>query len=100
MRTIKQTTQFKRDLKREAKGQHRQSLNADFLPLVEALAAGVPLDAKYRDHAMTGDWKHYRDCHVRPDLVLIYRLIDGDGTEENPDLLVLARLGSHSELDL
>ncbi len=47
----------------------------------------------YHDHALTGEWKDYRDCHVRPDLVLIYR---------NPDAehLDLVRLGSHSELGL
>lgn len=100
MRTIKQTSLFKRDLKREAKGSYRDTLNDDFLLIIESLASDIPLAAKYRDHALTGKWKNYRDCHVRPDLVLIYRLIDGDGSEENPDLLMLARLGSHSELNL
>jgi len=52
-----------------------------------------PLAARYYNHALTGDWRYYRDCHIRPDLVLIYRLID-DGR------LVLARLGSHAQLDL
>ncbi|WP_407667441.1 type II toxin-antitoxin system mRNA interferase toxin, RelE/StbE family [Microvirga lotononidis] len=44
---------------------------------------------------MTGEWKDYRDCHVRPDLVLIYR--KGDRDPDEPEL-ILARLGSHSEL--
>lgn len=92
MRTIKQTSQFKRDLKRELKDPHRQSLQTHFLSLVEALALDKPLDAHYRDHALSQDWKGYRDCHVRPDLVLIYRL--------DEDLLTLTRLGSHAELDL
>ena len=92
MRTIKQTSQFKRDLKRELKDPHRQSLQTHFLSLVEALALDKPLDAHYRDHALSQDWKGYRDCHVRPDLVLIYRL------DEN--LLTLTRLGSHAELNL
>ena len=100
MRKIEPTTAFKRDFKRESKGQHRAVLDTDLKQVIAALAADMPLEAKHRDHALTGDWKPYRDCHVRPDLVLIYRLIDGDGTEENPDLLVLARLGSHSELNL
>lgn len=47
MRKIKQTSQFKRDLKRELKGVHRQSLQTHFLSLVEALASGQPLDSKY-----------------------------------------------------
>ena len=100
VRKIKQTAQFKRDLKREVKGLHRTTLEADLLSVIEALAADVALHVKHRDHALTGNWKHYRDCHVRPDLVLIYRLIDGDGTENDPGILVLARLGSHSQLTL
>ncbi|MFN9212841.1 MAG: type II toxin-antitoxin system YafQ family toxin, partial [Betaproteobacteria bacterium] len=47
----------------------------------------------YRDHPLTGEWKDHRDCHVKPDLALIYRKV-GDHT------IVLARLGSHSELSL
>jgi mRNA interferase YafQ len=100
MRKIEATNAFKRDFKREAKGPHRVVLDTDLKQAIELLAADVPLAAKHRDHALTGNWKDYRDCHVRPDLVLIYRLIDSDGTENNPARLVLARLGSHSELDL
>jgi len=100
MRKIEPTTAFKRDFKREGKGPRRAVLDTDLKQVITALANDVPLAAKHRDHSLTGNWKYYRDCHVRPDLVLIYRLIDGDGTENNPARLVLARLGSHSELDL
>ncbi len=100
MRKIELTTAFKRDFKREGKGPHRAVLDTDLKQVITALANDVPLAPKHRDHALTGNWKDYRDCHVRPDLVLIYRLMDGDGTEDNPHRLVLARLGSHSELDL
>lgn len=93
MRKIEQTGRFKRDLKREAKGQHRATLETDLLLVVEALANDQSLPARHHDHALTGDWKDYRDCHVRPDLVLIYRFIEADR-------LILARLGSHAELDL
>ena len=93
MRTIKQSGQFKRDLKREAKGPHRQALQRDFVTVVAALANDQPLAEKYRDHALTGEWKDHRDCHVRPDLVLIYRKLA-------VDVLQLVRLGSHSELGL
>ena len=48
---------------------------------------------KYRDHALFGPWEDHRDCHFRPDLVLIYRHADDD-------TLQLVRLGSHSELGL
>jgi mRNA interferase YafQ len=93
MRTIKQSGQFKRDLKREAKGPHRQTLQREFVNLIEALANDRPLAEKYRDHTPGGDWKDYRDCHIKPDLVLIYR--KPDDAE-----LQLVRLGSHSELGL
>lgn len=93
MRTIKQSGQFKRDLKREAKGPHRQALQSDFVNIVQALAKDEPLAERYRDHPLTGEWDDHRDCHIKPDLVLIYR---------KPDVerLQLVRLGSHSELGL
>ena len=93
MRTIEKTGQFKKDFKREAKGQHRTTLDADLGAVLTELAADRPLAANYRDHGLSGTWKDHRDCHVKPDLVLIYRLPD-DGT------LQLVRLGSHSELGL
>lgn len=93
MRKIDRTSQFKRDYKREAKGQHRATLDADLTPVLQALATDQPLADRYHDHALTGDWKDHRDCHVKPDLVLIYRKPDA-GT------LQLVRLGSHSELGL
>ena len=93
MRTIEQTSQFKRDLKREAKGQYRAVLGSDFISIVQALAQDEPLPDKLRDHALTGDWKDHRDCHIKPDLILIYR-------KHTDDKLQLIRLGSHSELGL
>ena len=93
MRTIEWTSQFKRDYNREGKGQHRATLDIELFPIVEALANDQLLDPRYRDHALTGDWKDYRDCHIKPDMVLIYR---------KPDdvVLQLVRLGSHSELGM
>nr|AFR44028.1 addiction module toxin protein [uncultured bacterium] len=73
MRQIERTGQFKRDYKREAKGQHRATLDADLVPVLVALAGDQPLEPRHRDHALTGDWKDHRDCHVKPDLVLIYQ---------------------------
>jgi mRNA interferase YafQ len=93
MRTIKQTAAFKRDLKREAKGQHRVALASEFVKIVETLANDEPLAAQHRDHALAGEWKDHRDCHIKPDLVLIYRKPDDE-------VLQLVRLGSHSELGL
>jgi len=93
MRAIERTGQFKRDYKREAKGQHRATLDADLELVVLALIADQPLPARYRDHALTGNWIDHRDCHIRPDLLLIYQL-------HGSDTLRLVRLGSHAELGL
>jgi mRNA interferase YafQ len=60
---------------------------------VNLLAADVPLPQRYVDHPLAGEWADHRDCHIRPDLVLIYRKPD-------PDSLELVRLGSHSELGI
>ncbi|MFN9708679.1 MAG: type II toxin-antitoxin system YafQ family toxin [Burkholderiales bacterium] len=93
MRTTDYTGQFKRDYKREAKGQHRATLDADLRAVLSALLTDQPLEPRHRDHALTGDWKDHRDCHVKPDLVLIYQKPDDD-------TLRLVRLGSHSALGL
>lgn len=93
MRTIERTSQFKRDFKREAKGRYRALLAGEFIEILTALVEDRPLAVRYRDHALTGDWRDHRECHVRPDLLLIYRKPDAD-------TLQLIRLGSHSELGL
>jgi mRNA interferase YafQ len=93
MRTIERTTKFKRDFKRELKSRHRATIDRDLIAVLQCIAFDKPLDERYRDHALAGSWAGHRDCHIRPDLVLIYEKPD-DGT------LRLARLGSHSELGL
>ncbi len=93
MRTIRRTAAFKRDYRREKKGRFAKTLDAELAVLVEALAADRTLPQRHRDHALTGSWKDFRDCHIRPDLVLIYRKPDAGHLD-------LVRLGSHSELGL
>ena len=93
MRTIERTGQFKRDYKREAKGPHRAILETDLIEVITALASDQLLTGKRRDHQLTGEWKDHRDCHIKPDLVLIYRKPDAER-------LQLVRLGSHSEIGL
>lgn len=93
MRTIERTAQFKRDYKREAKGRHRDVLDSLLKEVLMHLVHRKRLLIKYRDHALSGPWEDHRNCHLRPDLVLIYRLADDD-------TLQLVRLGSHSELGL
>lgn len=93
MRTIERTSRFKKDYKREAKGRHAKSLDSELLAVLQQLVTDQSLAEKYRDHSLSGEWSDHRDCHIKPDLVLIYRK-----TEENT--LQLVRLGSHSELGL
>jgi mRNA interferase YafQ len=91
MRRIERTNAFRRDFKREKRGQHRHDLEAVLTVVVSLLAEDRPLPERNRDHALAGEWCDHRDCHLKPDLLLIYR---------KPDAMVLqlVRLGSHSEL--
>lgn len=93
MRTIEQTGQFRRDYKREAKNSNRHTLENELIAIITDLANDQSLPEKNRDHALSGDWKDHRDCHIKPDLVLIYRKPDNA-------VLQLVRLGSHAELGL
>ena len=77
---------FRRDVKlAEKRGKDMTKLRAAILLLVE----GVPLPARYRDHALSGDWAHHRDCHLEPDWLLLYK-IDGKG-------IYFVRTGTHSD---
>ena len=91
MRDVFQQSLFKTDLKRVSRS-GRYKLE-DVLDVITKLANDEPLEERHRDHALIGDWKNFRDCHIKPDLVLIY---------QKPDdrVLQLVRLGSHSELGL
>ena len=84
---------FRRDYKREKSGVLGPKLDELIRDVVGMLAADQPLPPRYRDHSMVGNWDDHRDCHVRPDLVLIYR-------KKGDDVLQLVRLGSHSELGI
>jgi len=92
MRTIERSSAFKRDYKRvKATTPHRHDLDGLLLTALALLADDQPLPESWRDHALSGTWSSYRECHLKPDLLLIYRKVDADS-------LRLARLGSHSEL--
>lgn len=79
--------QFRRDVKLAAKrGKDMSKLREVILLLLE----GGPLPARYKDHPLGGEWKHYRECHVEPDWLLIYKI----DSEE----LRLVRTGTHSDL--
>ena len=83
------TSQFKKDLKL-AKKQNKDL--GKLFEVIDILANGEILDAKYKDHSLTGNYRGTRECYVEPDWLLIYE-IRGDVL-----VLMLYRLGSHSEL--
>ena len=99
MRSIIKTHAYKRDFTREASGKYRAALEGELPDVIAMLAADVILPARYRDHMLTGDWAGHGECHVKPDLLLIYMKIDPDeNSEDKNGELHLVRLGSHSEL--
>jgi mRNA interferase YafQ len=87
MRTIHETSQFRRDFKKLKK--QRKDLEK-LKEVVLVLLSGRPLESRYRDHALIGPWQGSRDFHIEPDWLLIYRL--------ESDSLFLERTASHSEL--
>ncbi len=90
MRKIDQKNTFKKDYKRELHGKYRNVLLSELSNLIQKLAEDKTLEDRLCDHALIGKWKGYRDCHIRPDLILIYK--------KTPGIIILTRLGSHSEL--
>lgn len=90
-KTIFWSKKFKQDYKRLINSVNSEIID-ELLTVIEILANGQNLPEKYKDHLLKGNWKDYRECHIKPDLLLIYKL-------ENNDLtLTLVRTGSHSEL--
>ena len=87
--TVKVTTKFKRDYKLAIKRGRNIQLLED---VVAALAQGIALPEKYKDHALTGNFVGSRECHIQPDWLLLYRL------EDDVLVLTLSRTGSHSDL--
>lgn len=91
MLELELSTQFKRDLKKITKqGKSRKHLDS----IVEQLQNEEPLDLKHKDHSLSGNWVGYRECHLTPDWLLIYKIIQDDRIQ----LLRLSRTGSHSDL--
>ena len=87
--TVKHTAQFKKDYKLAIK----RGLKIDLLEdVVAALAMGETLPEKHKDHALSGNWAGYRECHILPDWLLVYRI------EDDVLVLTLTRTGTHSDL--
>ncbi|MCL2375554.1 MAG: type II toxin-antitoxin system YafQ family toxin [Firmicutes bacterium] len=83
------TTKFKKDYKLA----ERRNLKMELLDdVIAMLAKGQALPEKYRDHELTGNWTGYRECHIKPDWLLVYYIVDDVLT------LTLSRTGTHSDL--
>lgn len=94
MRQTKYTRHFRRDYyRRKQSGVPGRRLDALLMDAVNLLAADAALPARYVDHPLGGELNDHSYCHIRPDLVLIYRKPDADTLE-------IVRLGSHRELGL
>lgn len=92
MRTIKRPAAFKKDYKKiKANPRHTNDIDSLLSAVLMLLVEDEILPESFRDHALIGDWKGHRECHIKPDLLLIYK-------KEKLDILHLVRLGSHSEL--
>ena len=93
MRIVVYRSLYKRDFKREYRGQYRRLMeqHGELEQIRHMLERDISLPPKYRDHPLHGAWEGSRECHIRPDFLLIYTL-------EGDDVLWLERLGSHSEL--
>lgn len=87
MRLIERTTAFRRDYRRAQRG---RNLDKALTAIVQMLAEDTPFPERTRDHTLSGNWSGFRECHIKPDLLLIYEKPEG--------ILRLIRLGSHSEL--
>ena len=86
---IQPTSRFKKDLKRIVKrGYELPLLNS----VISKLADGIPLPEANRDHALSGNWNGFRECHIQSDWLLIYKI-----TEEML-ILSLTATGTHSDL--
>lgn len=85
---IDRSTQFKKDFNKALKLPFEDL--KEIFDVMSLLENQQTLKEKYRDHKLTGNWSDFRECHIKPDLLLIYRVIESE--------LQLARLGSHAEL--
>ncbi len=91
MRDIKRSRQFKKQFRNVLKSPNNLDLEFRFNLILNLLINDVPLPVNFKDHGLIGNFVGFRECHLKPDLLLIYRKIDDD-------LLWLEQIGSHSEV--
>lgn len=85
----KYSKKFKKDIK---KFEHQRAVMLALREVIESILQTQPLEEKYCNHSLVGNWIGHKECHIKPDILLIYKL------EENDEYLFLERLGSHSDL--
>ena len=91
MRTIESATVFRKELKKLRAHPDHSNFDELLEAVLELLVIDKPLPIKNRDHPLTGHYKGFRDCHIKPDVVLIY-------SKPDKNTLWLARIGTHSEV--
>ena len=89
MYSFTRSSKFRRDVRR-CQRQHKDM--ETFKVIHELLIAGKPLQAKYKDHVLIGNWVNHRECHLEPDWLLIYRI------DEEGKIIEYVRMGSHADL--
>lgn len=90
MLTLKYSSTFKRDVKKMSRSAHFNRVQVE--QVVARLAHGERLEPRYRNHTLAGRFQGCFECHLQPDLFLIYQV------DNKENLLLLLRIGSHSEL--
>lgn len=85
------TSRFKKDFKKDFKKIQNNTKELEiFKNILDKLRNAIKLEEKYKDHKLVGNYRDYRECHLQPDLLLIYKITDLE--------ITLERIGSHSEL--
>ncbi len=80
---------FKKDLKKSIK---RNVDISELNTVVEILLAGEKLPERFQDHGLSGNWTGHRECHIKPDWLLVYYI------QDDMSVLTLTRTGTHSDL--
>ena len=91
MRRVVASSPYRKDLKRAGKSNYSRVIDDELPAVIDALANGEILAPSFRDHSLQGKMKGCRECHIKPDFLLVYSYV-GD------EWLILKRLGTHSEI--
>lgn len=92
MYLVRYSRKFSKSYSKLVKGGLKESVQNNIKSTIKILASGHKLEVSYRDHKLTGEFEGYRECHIQGDLLLVYKV------EDNLLILLLANIGSHSDL--